>query len=382
MKNKKILYVNYAPYENQGKILDFLISEYRYVFLISIGHHSLGKKRITNKLTVYKNGKKINESFFFLLSVPSRLIFVLLPIRSVISMFQLVIHAYQLNKVYGAIDYYFTPNGFTAWVGLLLRRLGLVDKTIYWVCDYYPIKHKDKIIQAMRWLYWQFEKHTVSSDLLAFHNTRLIDKWKEEGLCFGQSKTVLVPIGTSKEKLHRKKPSELILCFLGVLKRSQGVDFIIDSANLIAKEFPNVTIHIIGPGPDRKYFKRKARLKKANIIFHGYVSEKEMDAIISSSNIGLALYVPDPSNVSYYGDPGKIKKYLSHGLPVIATNIHEFTQELKEKKAGILIDYGNKKQLLEALQRLLLQYGKYQKNVITLRDAYYYRYVYKKMFKI
>lgn len=382
MNNKKIkiLYVNYAPYENQGKILDFLIDEFRYVFMISIGHYNINVEHTTNKLTVYKNKKIVDENFFFHLPVATPLVFILLPVRSIILLFQMILLTRKIAKEYGPIDYYFTVNGYTAWIGLLLRRLGLVHKTIYWVCDYYPIKHKDKVIQAMRWLYWQFEKNTASSDLLAFHNTRLIDKWRKEKVRFSRSKTVLVPIGTSKEKLNRKKPCELTLCFLGVLKRSQGVDFIISSADLIEKEFPNATIHIIGPGPDKEYFVKKAKSKKAKIIFHGYVNEKKLNNIISNCHIGFALYMPDPSNVSYYGDPGKIKKYISHGLPVITTNIHKFTNEIKQENAGIIIEYENKKELIKAIETIILNYKKYQENVLRIRKKYFYRNIYKKIF--
>ncbi|MCR4263235.1 MAG: glycosyltransferase, partial [Candidatus Roizmanbacteria bacterium] len=160
------------------------------------------------------------------------------------------------------------------------------------------------------------------------------------------------------------------------------IDFIIDSADMIARSFPHAAIHIIGPGPDGNYFKKKARTKNANIIFHGYVDDAELDAIVSKCHIGLAPYVPDPSHVSYYGDPGKIKKYLSHGLPVIATDIHEFTRQLEKYEAGILISYGNQKQLVSAIKNLMRNYHEYQKNAVALRDRYNYRVIYKKMFMV
>lgn len=382
MKNKKILYINYSPYENQGKVLDFMLEEFRHVFLISIGHHNIGKKKVVNKLSLYRNGKLVSEQFFFHLPIPSPLVFILLPARSIASFLSIVWHTHLLQKKYGTFDYYFTVNGYTAWIGLVLRRLGFVDKTIYWVCDYYPLNHKDLVIRVMRWLYWQFEKHTIHSDRLAFHNNRLVNKWKEQGLSIDAEKMVLVPIGTSFERMSQKKPSGLSLCFLGVLKQSQGVGFIIDAASLIQQAIPRTTIHIIGPGPDTDYFKKRANKKNARVIFHGYVTEQELDAIIRTCHIGLAPYVPDPSYVSYYGDPGKIKKYVSHGMPVIATNIHEFTHKLEEYNAGVLVKYGGKKELVKAIQMIKRNYPVYQRNVMKLRRQYNYRRIYQKMFAV
>jgi len=64
MRKKKyiatsIVYVNYSPYENSGKILDYILENFQYVYLFSIGFHNLVNKRSYNNLTVYKDGKYI-----------------------------------------------------------------------------------------------------------------------------------------------------------------------------------------------------------------------------------------------------------------------------------------------------------------------------------
>jgi hypothetical protein len=57
-----VVYVNYSPYENSGKILDYLLENFEYVFLFSIAFHPLGKKQKTNKISIFKKGKIIKES--------------------------------------------------------------------------------------------------------------------------------------------------------------------------------------------------------------------------------------------------------------------------------------------------------------------------------
>lgn len=385
MKDKKIVYVNYAPYENQVNILDFLTEEYAYIFLFSIGHHNLGKRQRTNKLTIYKNGKIKKEIHLYHFSTSDRFVFTSIPIRSLMHLVQIIWQCRKLKKEYGNLDIYFTVNGFTAWVGLVLRGLGLVDMTIYWVCDYYPIFHKSKMIQTMRWLYWQFEKKTIASDILTFHNKRIVDIWKKHKLLPKDYKPTLIPAATAKNviRVNKNKSHEIIrLCFLGVLKKSMGLDYILDSANLLSKNFPGLVIEIIGPGPDKEYFKEKAKKSSTTINFHGYLSEKEVEKIISQSTIGIAPYMPDPSHVSYYADSAKMKKYISLGLPIIATKVHEFSEEVERVKAGVIVKYGDSQQLVDAIKVISANYDSMLENVMKLNNKYYYKNIYPKMFEI
>lgn len=383
MKNKKIVYVNYAPYENQGNILDFLLEEYDYVFLFSIGHHNLGKNQITNKITVYKNKKIIKEIHLYYLYTATKFVYAAIPFRSFLNFIQIIWQCGKLRDEYGNLDVYFTVNGFTAWVGLVLKKLGLVGNTVYWVCDYYPTTSKDKMVKIMRWLYWQFDKRTKSSDILAFHNNRIVDVWKKNNVLPKNYKAILVPIATSrpiKDTLVNKNYKKIRLCFLGVLKKSMGLDYIIDSADLLSKEFPGIIIDVIGPGPDKEYFKARAKRTSAIFNFYGYVLEGSIEKLVSRCTIGIAPYMPDPSNVSYYADSAKMKKYISLGLPVIATKVHEFSEEVEKCKSGIIVTYGDSQQLVNAIKEINKNYVSIVKNVIKLNNSYFYKSIYPKLF--
>lgn len=384
MKAKKIIYINYSPYENQGNILDFLLEEYKYVFLFSIGHHNLGKNQITNKITIYENKKIKKEIHFYYLHTSTKFVFAAIPIRSFLNLIQIVWQSRRLKKEYGKSDIYFTANGFTAWVGLVLRTLGLVRMTAYWVCDYYPNNYKSKIIRFMRWLYWQFDKRTTSSDILVFHNNRIVNVWKEKNVLPRNYKATLIPIATAKIlTINKKKDHEQIrLCFLGVLKKSMGLDYILDSTRLLSKNFPNLVIEIIGPGPDGEYFKKIARKSSVTFNFHGYLTENEVEQVISHSTIGIAPYMPDPTQVSYYADSAKMKKYIGLGLPIIATKVHEFAEEVEKNKAGVMVEYGNSQQLVDAIKEINSNYDVFLKNVMKLNNKYYYKNIYPKIFDL
>lgn len=386
VSERSIIYVNYSPYENAGKTLDFLLENFEKVFLFSIGFYNLGKSQTTNKLSVYEKGKLKEEHYLYHLPVPASLItltFLFLPIRSIINFSQILWRSYILKEKNGKIGIFFTVNGFTAWIGSALKGLNIVEKTTYWVWDYYPPIHKNALVVLMRWLYWQFEKTTASSDRLVFLNRRLMNVWKQKGVISKKSRHPIVPIGTNRGKTAKNKSKKKIkLGFIGVLKKSQGLDIIFDAAGLLAKAFPGIQVEVIGAGPDQSYYKQRAKTCPVKVNFHGLVREEIVERVLSDCSIGLAPYVPDPSNVSFYGDPAKVKWYLGFGLPTIITDVFALSKKLREDGVGLVINYYKPEELIGAIKTIMNNYEKYCRNVARFNKKFYYQKIYPKMFEV
>lgn len=385
--NKTIIYVNFSPYENTGKILDYILENFENVLLFSFNFHKLGKGQEPSKLKIFKKGELKKEYALYQMFIPASLRFLLLPFRSFVIFLQILWHTLRLKKDYGKYDIYFTVNAFTAWVGNVLKKLGLVEKTIFWVWDYYPPLHEDKIVMFMRWLYWQFDKARTSSDSdrLIFLNKRLESLRKDIGALPKKANYPIVPIGTNPVIItkRRRRQKTVTLGFLGVLKKSQGLDLIFDNAEKIHQLFPNLQFQVIGGGPDEAYFKRKAKKSLIPTVFHGFLpTEKEVKAILSKCDIGLAPFIPEEGNVSYYGDPSKIKVYLSYGLPVITTDVYIFSREIAKEKAGVIIDYYQPEGVIKAISEILGNYEQYQKRAVKLAKKFYYKEIYPEIFKV
>ena len=73
-KFESIIYVNYSPYENSGKIFDFLLENFENVFLFSIGFYSIKTKQQLNKLLIFKNGKLEKEHHLFQIPSSSKMV--------------------------------------------------------------------------------------------------------------------------------------------------------------------------------------------------------------------------------------------------------------------------------------------------------------------
>ncbi len=377
-QNKSIIYVNFAPYENAGRILDFLIENFTLVILFSFDFHEL-KNYHSNQIKIFCDGKIIQEIKLFKLPTPEFLLFPTIPLIAFIIALQTIWYVLSFKRVYGKFHAHLTVNAFTAWIGNLLKNFRIVDKSIFWVWDYYPPSDPNWKIRIVRWVYWKFDKiSTKSSSSVIFLNKRLEDLRKEIGILPKNSFYPIVPIGTNPRKTFFYKKT--VIGHIGVLKKSQGLDLLFNNLAEISKNVSNLKVEILGSGPDEQYFKLRAK-RFSNVKFYGFIEEDDqVDQIIKNWSIGLATYIPEKSNGAYWTDPSKIKLYISQGVPVIATEITGFADEIRKNKAGIVIDYYDAKGFTNAILNIIKNKNTFIKNSYDLSIKYNYRKIYKQLF--
>src|SRR3989344_5623268 len=381
-KFNSIIYVNYSPYENSGKILDYLLENFKYVFLFTLGFHNIKKKGKLNKLVIFNKGKSEKEYSLFQLSVPQSMLFIMLPLRSLITLSQIIFYSHILQRKFGVVDIFFSVNAFTSCIGIVLKRLGIVSKTVFWVWDYYPPAHRSRIITLVRKIYWYFDKWaTASTDRVVVANERLLRLRQRIGIIPKKTRIPIISLGTEILEVNIKKKREVILGFIGVIKKSQGLGAVFSSADEIIRNFPDARFEVVGSGPDEGYFKEQAKNTLLPTTFHGYLEGAAFNNVLKKCTIGIAPYQPDQSNVAQFGDAGKVKRYLSLGLPVLITDVFEFSKKVEKSKAGAIRKYGNSKDLIEAIKKIMNSYKTYQKNSLNLGKKFYYKKIYPEMFK-
>jgi len=257
--------------------------------------------------------------------------------------------------------------------------MGLVQKTIFWVWDFYPQTHENIGIHIMRKLYWQFDKIAIHSDTVVFMTERL-RFLHSQASNLSSSKYSVIGIGTLPHPPTAKVKKKIILAFMGVVKRSEGLDMIIDIGNELTATRAAIELRVFGGGPDEEYFRKRAQETNLNIQFYGYIAPtKKLHTLLQRCTIGVAVYKPEPSNVSYYGDPSKIKAYLSQSLPVITTDTFEFHKEIIRQRAGIIVHYGNAEEFIKAINKILKNYYYYSNNAFRLSKKYSYKSLYEKL---
>lgn len=379
---KGIIYTNFAPYDNAGNILDFLVDNFLFVAHFSFQFHNLSDKPKANILTIYKKGALAYRIAFFNPNVPESLLYFFLPITGSLFIIQLIWFIFLLRIRGNKFDYFFSVNALTAWLGNLLRSLGIVRETVYWVWDYYPLQAKSLQEKIVRYLYWYVD---TSSSRQSTNTFFLHLKLKElRGKISGDKhilKNSIVPIGTSIINIDIKPKQIPIIGYLGVIKKTQGIDILFATLPKLLKIYPGLKVEIIGSGPEEKVFIKKAKKFGNRIKFFGYLdSLSEIQSIMTHWSLGIATYTPTLDNPAYFTDPSKIKTYLGTAVPVISTNVTPFSKEITKSEAGIVINY-SKDEFIKAVKTILVSQVSFSRNALNLAEKYDYKKIYKTFFK-
>lgn len=98
------------------------------------------------------------------------------------------------------------------------------------------------------------------------------------------------------------------------------------------------------------------------------VSFAELDQLISSAHIGLALYADFGPNITSVGkSSGKVSSFLKNGIPVIAQDFPSFSW-IEQEGCGICVS--NLEEVIPSAQRILADYRTYSENAMRTYDNY------------
>lgn len=378
MKQPSVVYINFSQYDNTGRILDYLMETFPIVIHLSFDHLRLKHGRKMNLLSIYKKKRLTKRVKLYSFRVPAFLLFPSLPIVATLMIIQSVYHVMRLRKV-ASRPIFFTVNAYPALIGILLKKLGLISSVYYWVWDFYPTSIMNWHMKIIRYCYLLFDTIAVhKSGHLIFPNTRqLIQRNAIKKI---RDNFRIIPLGCGKPIDHLPTRSSII-GFLGMLKDSQGIQMVIENMNNIITKNPSLRIEIIGSGPEEEYLRHLAKPFRRYIRFYGFIdNQRKIERIIRRWSLGLALYEPHKSNESYFGDPSKIKVYLSQGVPILTTNVTEYGILAKKYMFGMNISY-NPAILPTAIRLALRRQNRMAKNAQKFAKQFYYRTLYKPMFQ-
>ena len=236
---------------------------------------------------------------------------------------------------------------FSTILGMLLKKMGLVKKVVYYCLDYYPKPVSPGFNRFLNLLFRKADAWLIrQADILWSISPRIREGRRAyAGVDTPDDKEVIVPLGY-RNGIERDLPlgerEPFSLGFVGTLSENQGLDLVVEGVKELKKEFPAIKVHIIGDGPYAKEFRAKVlslSLDK-HFVFYGFVPEDEkVYNVLSRCLAGLAVWTGDENDNSVYADPGKPKLYALLGLPVIITSAPYVVKVIAETGAGEVIDY-------------------------------------------
>lgn len=148
--------------------------------------------------------------------------------------------------------------------------------------------------------------------------------------------------------------SKKYVCFVGGLAPWHGVEYLIQSANGIITEFPEILFLIIGDGPMKTKIIHQIEFFNLSkkFILTGNIEHSLIPYYINASELCVAPFTED-RNLRIGLSPLKIFEYLSCGKPVVASNIPGVSEIILKSGGGILVKPNNPLELQKAIIELL-----------------------------
>lgn len=320
--------------------------------LLFISHPLLDEKewhKNTSRYYYYKNNtlKQSKTAFHYLL--PD----VFLYLKDIL----LTIYwSVMKSRIY---DLFIGYDPLNALAGLILKKLRIVKKVIYYSIDYFPQRFENKMVNS---IYHMIDKLCVrfSDETWNVGSRMVLARQKYNNMDRKTyNRQYYTPIGIWYNEIDRR-PFEKInkkkILYIGHLASHMGVELIIRALPEIIKKIPGVYTEIIGMGESEDKIKELAQKLGVydNIVFFDWIGDKKtFEKHLVDSAIGLAPFLTNSKDDKVKNaDPGKIKDYMNAGMAVITTKTLYTYRELEKAKAGIIIDY-DANQLSNAISKLL-----------------------------
>ena len=224
-------------------------------------------------------------------------------------------------------------------------------------CRMHPMKHR-VILEVHapptnRFWHWWFRRMVRSGNLshLVTISQALADEYQRLFPELSREKVIVAHDGASAAAgvMTDEKPGatsgngrRVTLGYVGSLRPGKGMEIIQE----LAPQLPQFDFHIVGGDEESvRYWQGKAR--QDNVIFHGLVSPPRAQEYIATFDIVLAPYQPvvlvgdDNVDIGRWMSPLKIFEYMSHGKPIIASDLPVLREILKDGHNALLADPGD-----------------------------------------
>lgn len=206
-----------------------------------------------------------------------------------------------------------------------------------------------------------------------FDGVMVISNFLEEfmkTIVHAQSKIIKIPIFVDFENFQlsvsaESRTRERNITYCGLLNEAKdGVKTLMKAYKLIAGEFPDVQLHLVGDSyTNSRIPEFKAYAKVLGIVervtFIGMVRREEVPKYLNEASV-LALARPD-SLQAKAGFPSKVGEYLASGKPAVVTLTGELTDYLEDGVSIFFANADDVEDFAERLRYVLKNYSEAQK---------------------
>lgn len=340
---KKVLLVSHFNYSDKDPIHGPIHNVAKYFKNKKIKYKLL-------ELPLYSGAKSFEESFNS--KVVLRDTFgskrkLPLPAKSFIEVLQ-TIHKTKNEKY----DLCIAADPLNTFSGLILKKLGIVKKVIYFTVDYAEERFSNLLLNS---IYHLLDQYCYKNSNQVWNvSSRIFRKRKEQGVLEKNNYYVPNSPKFDKNKIQKvNKVNRYEVVMVSGLTHTPVFDMTLRSIKYLSKKYPKIQMSVIGSGPFEISLRKKIAKLELNHKIHllGQMNHEDLMNKVSKCGVGLAIYTKD-FNWTYFGDSMKAREYLAVGAPVIISDVVSTAEDIEKYNAGVVIK-PNYKDLSNALETLM-----------------------------
>ena len=159
-------------------------------------------------------------------------------------------------------------------------------------------------------------------------------------------KVCTIPNGSDvrKERAEYSEPHKVV--YGGILGAWEGIDVFLDLAKMDRRHL----FYLLGGGPLKKHVLTRIRKEGIPVVYLGYLDYASAIERFTKMTVGIALIVN--TFARRVASPVKIYDYLSCGLPVITSNVGEWSQMVSKNNCGFVTKTVEVEELIQCLDKL------------------------------
>ena len=290
-------------------------------------------------------------------------------------LWDLALTAYFLLRLRLRHDLYVSGSPHLGLLGLMLRRLRMVGRTVFWTHDYHPRRFGNPLLNS---LYLSLDRFVVEGSDWSWDVVPSIAEHRlQRGAQLRRDR--LLTVGDPLEAREMAwLPTEEVpfgsILFSGLVGTGHGFDLLLEAMPHVLEREPcakvTVTTYQEFPAPLRRQIQEQGLEDHFDVL--GFIAdEDEYSRVVQRHRLGLALYEPRPGSHKRYSD-SRAKTYMARGLPVVITRVPPIAAEIERAGAGIVIDY-DAGELAAAILKLLSDeelYRRCRANALALAQEY------------
>ena len=149
--------------------------------------------------------------------------------------------------------------------------------------------------------------------------------------------------------------TEPVVLWVGGYYPWHDLDLLLASFAVVLQRHPNVKLVLVGDGPTRQAIAEKVQKNglQQSVIMTGAIAHANVPEMLSIADIAVVPSAPVTASRGGTGTPLKLFEYMAAGKPIVATDLNQAAEVIRDGHTGLLVEAGDVNRFADAILTLL-----------------------------